>query len=295
MTRRSCFIRHTEKLAVPNSTIDTLWRGHLIAIHYPEQRNQRLGKADNTSLDPNDYSGTARAAMKTLSRLSEEGGYVWAEYRNHPSCLVGKVVAGTPIEIHRDKWREADRPGREAVLKKLALVDAREIGPSECIALRAARPQQGTICQWSNIGERLRYVVDRQTPPIALDALTPAQQEVMCSEFLRQPCPEKSWLPQLETLLMPVGRTMKDVDIYGLTVAGREIFAQVTYHPREDAAPKRSVLDLYARKHCHSILFCRAPAVLQEGLVTVFPIEKVFKVFMRSPEGRRWLKRALQS
>jgi len=296
MTRRSYFIRHTEKLAVPNSTIDTLWLGHSIAIHYPYQRNhKRLGKADIASLDPNDYSGAARAAMKTLSRLSEEGGYVWAEYRNHPSCLVGKVVAGTPIEIHRDKWREADRPGREAVLKKLALVDAREIGPSECIALRAARPQQGTICQWSNIGERLRYVVDRQAVPVALDALTPAQQEVMCSEFLRHPYAEQFSLPRLETLLMPVGRTMKDVDIYGLTAAGREIFAQVTYRPREDAASKRSVLDLFAKKHRHTILFCRAPAVLQDGLVTVFPIEEVFKVFKRSPEGRRWLKRALQS
>lgn len=289
------FIRHTEKLAVPNSAIDTLWRGHSIAIHYPEQRNQRLGKADNTSLDPNDYSGTGRAAMKTLSRLSAEGGYVWAEYRNHPSCLVGKVVAGTPIVIHRDKWREADRPGREAVLKKLALVDAREVGPSECIALRAARPQQGTVCQWSNIGERLRYVVDRRALPVTLDALTPAQQEVMCSEFLRHPYAEQFSLPQLETLLMPVGRTMKDVDIYGLTVAGREIFAQVTYHPREDAALKRSVLDSYATKDRDTILFCRAPAVLQDGLVLVFPIEEVFKVFKSSREGVRWLERALQS
>jgi hypothetical protein len=289
------FVRHTEQLAVPNSTIFPLWRNHWIAIHYPEQRDQGLGGADNTSLDPNDYSGTGRASMKTLSRLGAEGGYVWAEYRNHPSCLVGKVVAGTPIELHRDKWRETDRPGREAVLKRLALVDAREIGPADCIALRAARPQQGTICQWSNIGERLRYIVDRQTLPIALESLTPAQQEVMCSEFLRHPCTGQFSLPSLETLLMPVGRTMKDVDIYGLTVGGQEIFAQVTYHPLEHAAPKRAVLDQYATKDRYTILFCRASAIWQDGLVLVFPIEEVFNVFKNSPEGVRWLERALQA
>jgi len=292
---RTYFIRHTEQLEVPNSTIDILWRNRWIAIHYPERRDQGLGEADNTSLDPNDYSGAGRAAMKTLARLSKEGGYVWAEYRNHPRCLVGKVLAGTPIELYRDRWRATDRPGREAVLKKLALVDAREIDPADCIALRAARPQQGAICCWSNIGERLRYVVDRQTLPIALDALTPAQQEVMCSEFLRHPCAGQFSLPRLETLLMPVGRTMKDVDIYGMAVGGREMFAQVTYHPREHAARKRSVLDHYAAKDRYTILFCRTSAVCQDGLVTVFPIEEVFKVFTSSPEGVRWLERALQS
>jgi len=180
------------------------------------------------------------------------------EYRNHPSCLVGKVVAGTPIEIHRDKWREADRPGREAVLKKLALVDAREIGPSECIALRGRAPSRNHLSMVEYRGtSEIRCGSAGSARRVRRSHSRPTRGDVQ--RVLAHPYAERFSLPRLETLLMPVGRTMKDVDIYGLTAARREIFAQVTYHPREDAAAKRAVLDSYATKHRYTILFCRAP------------------------------------
>lgn len=56
--------------------------------------------------------------------------------------------------------------------------------------------------------------------------LSTEQQEAACAEFLRHHDGDH---PRLEYLLLPAGRTLKDVDTYGLDPAGEEVFAQVTY------------------------------------------------------------------
>jgi hypothetical protein len=57
----------------------------------------------------------------------------------------------------------------------------------------------------------------------------------MCSEYLRH---AHGALPILVHLLLPVGRTMKDVDIYGIASDGRKVHAKVTYLELERASDK---------------------------------------------------------
>jgi len=45
---------------------------------------------------------------------------------------------------------------------------------------------------------------------------------------------------KLRRLLLPAGRTLQDIDLHGLAADGREVFGQVTYHPR-GKAPVRVV------------------------------------------------------
>jgi hypothetical protein len=79
----------------------------------------------------------------------------------------------------------------------------------------------------------------------------------MCSEFLRSPAAAKLGLPRLVHLILPVGRTMKAIDIYGIAQSGKRIFAQVTYERIEKSREKLEALCKYRDQNGDSlVLFC---------------------------------------
>jgi hypothetical protein len=291
---RTFFARHTRKLDIDATTRNLLWEGLKVAVHYPHDKAGPRPQ-DALSLDPADYSGSARRAIRALVHLARDGGYVCAQYFGQENVLVGVVEPATPIELIRGSWGNVwKQAGREAVLKGVQLRRVRQVRPSGSPAILVGRPRQGTLMEWPSAGMAIRNLVEGHIGEPQVSDLSPDQQEVLCSEFLRLPAAARLGLPTLAHLLLPTGRTMKDLDIYGLAADGKPLFAQVTYKVADHAAGKLDRLRPYRdERGSHLILFCRAQAIeTVDGILRV-PIDRVWAEFGATDLGRTWLDRAL--
>ena len=279
---RSYFVRHTQALRVRDEDLKVLWNGDCIAVHYPDSGGV-LEEQDSRSTDPENYTSTGKTAMRYLRDLSRYGGYVWTEsfVSEDGVSKIGVVKPSTEIQLHDAHWDLRDRPGEfperrdgdPAVLKALKLLRTKLVGRREQVGLRAGRPRQGTIARW-NCGSRLEDLVEGRRPKPEWANLSTAQQEAACAEFLRADH-SGAGLPRLRRLLLPVGRTLQDVDLHGLAEDGQEVFAQVTYYPRghAEARKKAGTLESYGRDGAHLVLFCRGGGSEEEGGIKFVTVE----------------------
>jgi hypothetical protein len=136
------FIRHGN-LAVTTSVLDRLRHQHLVAIHYPRYRGRMLS-SDNLSLNPAHYTGKGeKAAINSLNRLAENGGYIFAEYRGSTQVLVGVVRPQQP-KISRTRWSDRNR---EALLKTLRISQVKTLNALN-LSNVPPKPARGTIAEW---------------------------------------------------------------------------------------------------------------------------------------------------
>ena len=271
------FVRHSGNLSLGNDEIRRLCDEDRIFIHYPGN-----GGKDKKSTDPKDYPNSfAKSAMKTLNQLATKGGFVWAQYRGVAFAKLGYIPANSSIELVESEW-EAIHPGRKAILKSLRFdkSSVKRVGVHELMHLRARRPRQGTIVRWKAAGEFVAWFVLGQKPPETWDGLTVDQQECVCLEFLRE---SQDRLVRLSRLLMPPGRTLKDIDIYALANDGHEIFAQVTNYNFDSSASKKKVTKLkqYAVDGNHLLYFCQCDQIQHVDGITVIPVSVVHDWLMR--------------
>jgi hypothetical protein len=264
---RSYFARHTDKLLIRDEDLKKIWDDDRIAIHYPDKNSGRE-KEDSRSLDPAHYKGKQgrdRTAIARLVELARDGGYVWAEsfVSEDRIAKIGYVEPGK-IKLCDAQWDLrgqsgiADRwDGHPAVLKTVKLSRVQCVPRHEKVGLRAGRTRQGTISYW-NVGERLADAVENRPSAQVWPNLSTAQQEAACAEFLRESHDGHPELPKLQRSLLPVGRTLQDIDLYGLADDGREIFGQVTFHSRDSSAAKKklAVLVPYGESNAHLLFFC---------------------------------------
>ncbi len=228
------FIRHTDSLAISDEAVSELYSQDKIFIHYPDCNIDDTEKSDNESLNPADYKlpKSAPSNIKVLNELSERGGIVWAEYYTEKKFIyIGEVVPQKP-ELERkfcwDPKKYPARIGKPAVLKVIQLQNVKKIKRGKFMSLEVSRPRQGTLRRWHSVGNKLESIYYKKHLEKDFSNLIPAEQEMACLEFLRS---QKSFqnIPQLRYLLLPPGRTMENVDIYGLSNDNKKIFAQVTY------------------------------------------------------------------
>lgn len=204
---------------------------------------------------------------------------MWAESRVDGGAKVG-LVKPQEMALYRGKWtfdpRHPDREGTQAVLKtvQLQLDEVKMVETSEAVGLRAGRPVKGTICQWHKCGTRLADLVEDRPISRVLPNLSTEQQEAACAEFLRHNGGDH---PRLQHLLLPVGRNLKDIDIYGLDPEGREVFAQVTYHEPggKEFYEKLEKLKEYANADngVKLVYFCRCEETTERDGVSYVPME----------------------
>lgn len=271
------FVRHSGKLSLGKEEIERLCNENRIFIHYPG-----AGTVDKKSTDPNDYPNrSAKSAITTLNKLARQGGFVWSEYRGLSIAKVGYVSPSSPIELVESTWK-TDHPGRKAILKSLRYSDeyTTTVGAHELMHLRARRPRQGTIVRWHKAGTFVERYVLGKTANQTWDGLSVDQQECVCLEFLRD---RHADLPRLSRLLMPPGRTLKDIDIYAVADDGNEIFAQVTNHGRATSASRTKIekLKKYEGVANHLIYFCLCDRVQHDDGVTFVPVTDVHAWLMR--------------
>ena len=291
------FVRHTLGCSVDEATRERMWQENRIFVHFPWDKSSNK-TADSKSLNPNDYERFRKGGIAALNRLASEGGFVAAHFIGHDNWLVGKIDPNSQIEICEGKWRPEEfvKSGLKnhngvVVLKTLKLNSCRKIAPADYALLQAVQPRQGTIMRWHKAGGLVEAIVTGQKPKISFDLLSPSHQETLCAEFLRRPLVSQFGLPQLDCLLCDVGRSMKDLDIFGLATDGAKIFAQVTHDVLRKVEHKILALKKYQeRERDHLILFCDHEKEEVCDGVKIVPIKEVFKSFTTTQSGRLWLQ-----
>ena len=218
-----------------------------------------------------------------------------AHYRGRESCLIGRVEPGSTIEPLEAQWRCTDFPGgRIAALKTLRLIDVREVAPEDHAVILVGRPIRGTFMRWPSARDTIANLVEGRPLTFQLDRLSPRQHEVLCAEFLRLPDAEAMGLPTLRHLVLPTGRTMKDLDLVGVATDGRRLLAQVTLDRLENVGWKVQRLLAYGGDGTtHLILFCRVDGDRAEGPVLIRSIDAAYDAFIASPGGCAWMAAAL--
>jgi hypothetical protein len=293
---KTYFARHTLELDIDATTRRLLWDGRHIAVHFPQHGAEtKVREVDNASLDPADYAGSGRRAMEALVELSTEGGYVCAQYAGYDDCLVGVVLPKSRIELVSGQWGgHLYPPTRPAILKALRLDRAALLKPEESVRILIGRPRQGTLMRWPSAGTMIQDLVEGtwHTRLPTLRDLLPPQQEIMCSEFLRLPEALTHGLPGLAHLLLPPGRTMKDVDVYGIALDGKRLFAQVTFGGSEAVHEKFERLRKYAVEDAHVLLFCDIATIRKTDGIFIVPMTLVFSAFCATRFGQTWLSRS---
>lgn len=265
------FVRHTQEICVSDEDLGRIWEDDRIAVHFP---GPGWRKKDSVSLNPNDYQeGSERDGIRRFVDLAAEGGYVWADSRVDSNSKVGKVEPGSRIEFREGTWTY-HHPGRPAKMKTIRITKVRTVPPHEWLNLRAGRPRRGTVSRWPNARGNLEALVEGRPPPRRWAALSPEQQETTCAEFLRHHDLEN--LPHLAHLLLPVGRTLKDVDIYGTSGGGRRLFAQVTFKSKGRAEDKVQALRGYADRNADLVFFCECEKIAMEDGVVFVPVQDVW-------------------
>jgi len=288
------FARHTESLDVDDPTRAKLWDEQRIAIHYPHFNNEHPGKEDVTSLISSDYQDVgSRRAINAIVELKTAGGYVCAQYCGMPNLLLGYVPPDSKVELIKGKWGTRNEfEGRTAILKSLPLTKVRIVKPVDHAVLIVGRPRQGTLTRWHLAGDTIINLVERRRVVPTLTHLSASQQEIMCSEFLREPSAYHFDLPILRQLLLPTGGTMKDLDIVGIAQDGKRIMAQVTYSSKGSGTVDWKIERLldYADDSSHLLLFCDCDQQHVDAGVTFVPLNQVFEAFSNTPAGAKWLK-----
>jgi hypothetical protein len=285
------FIRHTRTLDISEATRKRLWDERLIAIHYPEDRNgQWVEEADNESLDPADYCGHAKQYMSALYRLATDGGYVCAQYFGRTELLIGIVPPDTKLALLRGEWGSRQRV---AALKTVQLTNVKTLHPRDHSVIAASRPRQGTISRWHAVGDAVAAIIEQRVQPLSWGLLSSARQEVGCSEFLRVTEASQFGLPRLQSLLLPVGRTLKDVDFVGIATDGKRVFAQVTsslLHNAIDNGKLDSLRQFVDPDKAHVVLFCSCGAPSVQDGIHIVPVEEVFRTLNGLEWGKHFLR-----
>jgi len=310
------FARHTVALDIDDKTREKLWEERRIAIHFPHDKDGKLRGRDNRSLKLSDYPDSARRAMGhpntprerlntgggqgALLALAKSGGYVCAEHHPRQECLLGYVRPNTKIQILRGRWGTVNRyENRKALLKFIRLEKVRIMHRCDLALVLVGRPRQGTIMRWPSSKDSIENIVEGKRTRPSFDRLSPDQQEIMCSEFLRcEKFEQTGQIPysRLAHLLLPVGRSMRDVDICGITTSGKNMFAQVTFHEigSKEAKSKIATLANYESDGRNVlVLFCDCKDIIQEGSVRIIPIRWAYEYFVSTPIGQKWLEKAV--
>jgi len=262
------FIRHN--LDPSSGILKDLWSRRLIAIHY-----------DNIpSIKPDEYQQMeGRAALKRLLGYCKSGAVVGATYRSirPDKIIIGEIAEDSKVEI----LNYTNNSGKSEHLKVVQLINAQEISFLDYPLLAAIQPIQKTLTGWPSAEKYLLAILRGQSIDWGVGSLAPSQLEVICYEFLRGNS-------ILKMLLLPIGRSLPDIDIYGLDEEGNKILAQVTYSRSiSEIERKLAQLKEYQRNDVRLIFFGRERFKREDALIQYISVEQVFDHLSSNTDYRR--------
>lgn len=243
---QSVFIRHN--CSSTPQILRQLWERRLIALHYD----------DDFSTNPADYYPAGRKALERLWGYCNGGAIVGADYRrlDGSKMLVGFLEQGTPI--FSEEFHDPNS-GESYIYKVAALSNAVEVPYADYPLLVGVQPRRATLTGWPSAEGVLLAAVEGRSLPRKANSLHPSQLEVLCYEWLRSS-------GKLERLVLPIGRGLVDIDIFGIDRDGKRVIGQVTYSKHAaDLSDKQFRLLRHARDIDSTYFFLPEDASLVAG------------------------------
>lgn len=249
--------------------VEPLFKDHRIGIHYKDSKSIR--PEDYLEIDGKEYK-TAESTMRRYNEILNEGAIVGAVYENHEEImLVGKVEPRTgnePVSV------EANDKG---IFKTAKLVNCKTVRLAGCPVLWAIMPRQSTLVEWKKGAKILQIIMSgKKELDREAESLGTGQLEVLCYGYMVKN-------RYISALLLPIGRTLRDVDIYGMDENNQLIMAQVTQSDNKKEIENKKDKLLEAAKlpaaekkeSIKSFLFARTPSK-EEPQVKIIDIKEVF-------------------
>lgn len=271
------FFRHKFSGTRPEEDVRKLW----------EQRQVGLPWAEKSSTNPSDYeNSTAQNEIRRLNDYGERGAIVAAYYGNdydiHPDKMLIGVIPPGSEPVGEDVG--------ESIFKTLSMDKETTcvVSFKDDPVLSAVRPRGHSLCRWRAAEDQVRAIVQEGQLPAEVGSLSSEQLEVACNEFLRLQF--DGYFPTL-----PVGRTLRDVDIVGGTTNER-ILAQVTQESDENELnAKIKKLRDYADEKARLVLFGPAKHKPESADgIDYITVEEVFDaLYSDESHGRKMLDRML--
>jgi len=157
--------------------------------------------------------------------------------------------------------------------------DAKSFSYEKFPALATLMPRQGTIGRAHNLHDAAIELYQFGKLPRKVTALSPGQLESLCAEYLR-------FVNLMDFLHLPVGRTLRDVDIVG-SIKGKRVYAQVTF-ANKDGEVQRKMKKLRDFSGSSATKYFFAPRSIEQNAtdVTFIAIEDVFARFDQDPNTK---------
>lgn len=227
----------------------------LVVLHYEED----LPQGKKLSINPEDYNGPGKKAMKRLWNYCNNGALVVADYSDYglKGILIGVIHPNSKIEPRKEPYEEYIEGVAYYKVVKLDGPVRLDYADPRIRPLVVLQPRSGTVVRWSvgSIEKYVKYLYKTiilqgeyslsEYPPEDYP-FTDYQWEVLCSEYLRRGVLNDI---RIDYLLTPVGRTMKDIDIDGAS-RNNHILGQVSLTKNlEEIERKIQTLKSYAEEH----------------------------------------------
>lgn len=260
---QAVFIRH--KLTSSPDILEDLWASRLIAVHY----------ASIPSTEPADYEQAGRRALTRLWKYCESGAVVGATYRaiRPDEMMIGEIVPRSEVRL---------KHYGELIYKTVRLDNVTEVTYQDYPLLAAIQPRGGTVTGWPSAQDHLAAILSGGRVPWSVESLAPGQLEVICYEYMRMK-------GTLRCLVLPIGRGLPDVDIFGLNDSGETVLAQVTHSPsRRVVQRKLQRLKAHQSAGVTLVLFGPQSCHVKDATVWYVSIEHVFDALTSTENEARY-------
>lgn len=257
MEKKTVFIRHNLGGDPKKKDIlKKMWDDKVIVLDYEAK----------ASSNPDDYEQkNSRKAIRRLNEYCNAGVIVGADFRQLYShkMLVGEIEKGAQIQIKEY--------GGYKFYKVVELKKVKEVSYLKYPILLSLQPRSAAITGWDSAKNVLEAALEGKLLPLSVYSLDANQLEVLCYEYLKH----KGLIGHL---LLPIGRTLRDIDIYGCDKDGKNILAQVTFSSEIDE--KKNKLKEFNSKENKLYFFCpRESMDSKDEDISFIAIEAVFDEF----------------
>jgi hypothetical protein len=208
----------------------------LIAVHYGEELKENIDATNPKNREnPENFKDNARRVLTRFKECCREGAIVFADYSDPPvktiqkRVNIGIIPEGTDYKavtyFGHDKYPEG------LIYEQARLHYHQTFAYANIVPFLAIHPRGGTLVHWRQAEKVVKFIYRKELGSITdlknatFEMLLPAQQEVLCSEFLRAKAPKEL---RIGYFLLPIGRGMKTIDIDGANERIR-LFAQVSF------------------------------------------------------------------
>jgi len=228
------------------------------------------------SINPEDYGTSGKSALTILLKFCEKGFIIAADYPtiNAASLYLGEIKAGSQIQLENIEgyW-----------YKIVQLENVKEIPFNKYKILNTIRPIRSTISRWPKAYKILQCIYEDKPLPEEVTSLTSGELEVICSEYLKV-------FGVIIAPLLKVGGTQPKIDIAGIGIEGKNVYAQVSFTDNKKKIENKIDL-LQSFESEDSILIYFGPKAMNEIFegITYIAIEDVFATFMMYPFSTHYL------